>query len=225
MEEHSSLKALMIGGVIVIGLWAILSVYTRSMNSQQSLVGNNVELQNLQNLEQQQILEGDLPMASMKTLEDYTPIEGNTVSLQTSKGVITIELYREQAPITTLNFLSLVRDGFYDGILFHRVIEGFMAQAGDPLTTDASQQARWGTGNPGYVIPDEFDPSLTHSEAGILSMANSGPNTGGSQFFITFEATPWLDGKHAVFGKVTSGLDILMQIEQGDAIERATITQ
>lgn len=222
MEEQSSLKALFIGGAIVIVLWAVLSFYFKSLNAQPAIVGETYELQNF---EQQQTIEGDLPMASMKSLADYEPIEGNTVSLQTTKGIITIELYRDQAPITTLNFLTLVKDGFYDGILFHRVIEGFMAQAGDPLTKDASQQARWGTGNPGYSIPDEFDSTLTHSEAGILSMANSGPNTGGSQFFITFEATPWLDGKHSVFGKVTSGLDVLMQIEQGDAIERAVIAQ
>ena len=122
-------------------------------------------------------------------------------------------------PLTAQNFLNLAQSGFYNGIVFHRVIPDFMAQAGDPLSKDPSKEAQWGTGGPGYVIADEFVPELTHATAGTVSMANKGlPTTGGSQFFITFAPTTWLDGKHTVFGKVTQGLDILMTIEQGDVI-------
>ena len=154
----------------------------------------------------------------MKKLEDFEQIQATQATLHTSKGDITFELYRDQTPITTANFLQLAKDGFYDGIVFHRVIEDFMAQVGDPLTKDAAKKPLWGTGGPGYTIPDEFSPELTHDSAGIVSMANSGPNTGGSQIFITYEATPWLDGKHAVFGRVTNGMDVLEQIEIGDTI-------
>ena len=156
--------------------------------------------------------------SSMKQLSDFTPIEGTTVTLTTTKGDITFELFRDKAPLTTLNFLTLVKDGFYNGMVFHRVIPEFMAQVGDPLTKDPSKEAMWGTGGPGYSIPDEFDPTLKHDSAGIVSMANSGANTGGSQFFITYEPTPWLDGKHAVFGKVTAGMDVLEKITVGDKI-------
>lgn len=156
---------------------------------------------------------------SMKTLEDFQPISATQATITTTKGDITVELYPDKAPTTVTNFLTLAKDGFYDGIVFHRVIPDFMAQVGDPLTKDESQQARWGTGGPGYTILDEFNADLKHDAEGVLSMANTGqPNTGGSQFFITFAATPWLDGKHAVFGKVTNGLETLRQIEMGDKI-------
>ena len=134
---------------------------------------------------------------------------GNTMTnkiavFETNKGTFEIELFTEKAPITTKNFIDLTEKGFYDGLIFHRVIKGFMIQGGDP-------DGR-GTGGPGYEIEDEFHPDLTHDSEGILSMANSGPNSGGSQFFITLAATPWLDGKHAVFGKVTKGMDIVKEI-------------
>jgi cyclophilin family peptidyl-prolyl cis-trans isomerase len=119
-------------------------------------------------------------------------------------GIIKIELFAKEAPVTVQNFMKLCRDGFYDGLVFHRVIAGFMIQGGCPLGD--------GTGGPGYVIKDEFVASLKHSMAGILSMANAGPNTGGSQFFITLAPTPWLDGKHTIFGKVTEGMDVLKSI-------------
>lgn len=154
----------------------------------------------------------------MKSLTDFETITASQATITTTKGDITVELYQDKAPITVANFLNLAKSGFYNGIVFHRVIADFMAQVGDPLSKDPSQQAAWGSGGPGYVIPDEFDPSLKHDSAGMLSMANRGPNTGGSQFFITYEATPWLDGKHAIFGKVTQGMDVLEQIEIGDKI-------
>ena len=156
---------------------------------------------------------GSMPV---KELKDFETISAQTVTLQTTKGDITFEIYADQVPLTAQNFLNLAKAGVYDGIVFHRVIADFMAQVGDPLTKQAGTEARWGTGGPGYVIADEFSPDLKHDGPGVVSMANSGPNTGGSQFFITHEATPWLDGKHAVFGKVTNGLDVLMKITQGD---------
>jgi cyclophilin family peptidyl-prolyl cis-trans isomerase len=123
---------------------------------------------------------------------------------RTNHGSFSVELFEDKAPTTTKNFVDLAEKSFFDGVIFHRVIDGFMIQGGDPTGT--------GRGGPGYTIPDEFHPDLRHSEEGILSMANSGPDTGGSQFFITLEATPWLDRKHAIFGKVTSGMDVVQAI-------------
>jgi cyclophilin family peptidyl-prolyl cis-trans isomerase len=124
--------------------------------------------------------------------------------LDTSMGVIRLELFAAETPITVQNFVKLCRSGFYDGLTFHRVIDGFMIQGGCPRGD--------GTGGPGYVIKDEFLASLKHSAPGTLSMANAGPNTGGSQFFITLTATPWLDGKHTVFGRVVEGIDVVQSI-------------
>ena len=122
----------------------------------------------------------------------------------TSLGDFQVELFEGRAPATTKNFIDLVEKGYYDGIVFHRVIAGFMLQGGCP---DGN-----GRGGPGYTIPDEFHDELTHDSEGVLSMANSGPNTGGSQFFVTLAATAWLDGKHAVFGKVTEGIETVQTI-------------
>ena len=127
-----------------------------------------------------------------------------TAHFQTTQGDFAIELFEARAPSTTKNFIDLAEKGYYDGLIFHRVIDGFMIQGGCPSGT--------GTGGPGYQIPDEFHPELTHAGEGILSMANAGPNTGGSQFFITLAPTAWLDGKHAVFGKVTEGMDVVRAI-------------
>jgi cyclophilin family peptidyl-prolyl cis-trans isomerase len=129
-------------------------------------------------------------------------------TFKTEKGDFVIELFADKAPKTVNNFVFLARDGFYDGTTFHRVIKGFMAQGGDPTGT--------GSGGPGYKFADEFEPSLKHSSAGILSMANAGRNTNGSQFFITYGPTPHLDGKHAVFGKVISGMDVVNAIPERD---------
>ncbi len=123
-------------------------------------------------------------------------------------GDFEVELYADKAPTTVNNFVFLARDGFYNGVTFHRVIPGFMAQGGDPTGT--------GMGGPGYKFRDEFDPSLRHDSEGILSMANAGPGTNGSQFFITFAPTPHLDNHHTVFGKVTSGMDVVKQIRVRD---------
>ena len=125
--------------------------------------------------------------------------ENRKIKFTTNKGVFVAEMFEDKAPLTTKNFIELVEKGFYDGIIFHRVIDGFMIQGGDPTGT--------GMGGPGYKIKDEFGEGLKHDDEGILSMANAGPNTGGSQFFITLAPTPWLNGHHAIFGKVVEGMD------------------
>ncbi len=127
-----------------------------------------------------------------------------TAEFATNHGTFTVELFDDLAPKTAANFAELAARGYYDGVIFHRVISGFMIQGGDPTGT--------GRGGPGYTIPDEFGPGLAHSAPGVLSMANAGPDTGGSQFFITLAATPWLDGKHAIFGKIVSGFDVVQDI-------------
>ncbi len=124
----------------------------------------------------------------------------------TNKGKFKIELFGDKVPITVGNFLKLVDNGFYNGLIFHRVIPDFMIQGGCPHGT--------GRGGPGYTIHDEFHPELKHDSKGILSMANAGPNTGGSQFFITVAPTPWLDKKHAIFGKVIEGMDVVETISK-----------
>ncbi len=124
---------------------------------------------------------------------------------ETNQGNFEIELFEDQTPITTKNFIDLAQKGFYDGVIFHRVIDGFMIQGGDPTGT--------GTGGPGYTIEDEFVDSLRFTGEGILAMANTGmPHTGGSQFFITLDKTPWLNGHHTIFGKVVKGMDVVRKI-------------
>ena len=150
-----------------------------------------------------------------------------TAVFELAKGAeFEIELFADKAPKTVNNFVFLARESYYDGVTFHRVLEGFMAQAGDPTGT--------GTGGPGYRFEDEFHPSLRHDEAGILSMANAGPNTNGSQFFITFGPTPNLDDKHSVFGKVSKGMDVVNNLtrrrpseatEPGDVIDTIRIVE
>ena len=132
--------------------------------------------------------------------------------METDKGTMVIELFADKTPKTVNNFVFLVREGYYDGVIFHRVINDFMVQGGDPTGT--------GMGGPGYKFGDEFHPSLKHDKQGVLSMANAGPGTNGSQFFITHGPTPWLDGKHSVFGQVVEGLDVLMSIPVRDPNNR-----
>ena len=126
------------------------------------------------------------------------------VELDTNMGAIVIELNEEKAPKTVANFLNYVKSGQYEGTIFHRIIDGFMIQGGDPTGT--------GMGGPGYKIADEFGEGLTHDDEGYFSMANAGPNTGGSQFFITLAPTPWLNGHHAIFGRVVEGMDVVRKI-------------
>ena len=130
--------------------------------------------------------------------------------LHTDKGDLKIKLFSDLTPHTVNNFVFLSKAGFYNGVIFHRVIDDFMAQTGDPTGT--------GRGGPGYSFADEFHPDLKHDRPGIVSMANAGQNTNGSQFFITHVPTPWLDGKHSVFGELVEGLDVLLSIPQRDPI-------
>ena len=133
-------------------------------------------------------------------------MENKTAIFNTNKGSFKIELYGDKAPITVGNFIKLVEKGFYNGCIFHRVIPNFMIQGGCPHGT--------GRGGPGWTIKDEFHPDLKHDSKGTLSMANAGPNTGGSQFFITVAPTPWLDNHHSIFGKVTEGMEIVEDISK-----------
>ncbi len=160
------------------------------------------------------------PSGALDTTKQYT------ATFKTAKGDIVVELYADRVPLTVENFVNLARAGFYDGTTFHRVIGGFMAQGGDPTGT--------GRGGPGYQFGDEFHPSLRHDRAGTLSMANAGPGTNGSQFFITYGPTPHLDDRHSVFGRVTSGMDVLTSLRErdpqrdpkpGDAIETIEIAE
>jgi cyclophilin family peptidyl-prolyl cis-trans isomerase len=160
------------------------------------------------------------PSGALDTSKHYT------ATFRTQRGAFTVELYADRAPRTVENFVNLARAGFYDGTTFHRVINGFMAQGGDPTGT--------GTGGPGYQFADEFHPSLRHDGPGVLSMANAGAGTNGSQFFITHGPTPHLDNRHSVFGKVTDGMDVVLSIRErdpsrdrdpGDRIDTIEITE
>ena len=142
------------------------------------------------------------PAMTIDTSKSYQAV------IATAKGDIRIQLYDDQAPLTVNNFVFLARQGFYDGVTFHRVLEGFMAQTGDPTGT--------GSGGPGYKFADEFDPTLRHDSEGIVSMANAGANTNGSQFFITYVPTPHLDNRHSVFGKVIEGMDVVRALTPRD---------
>jgi len=157
---------------------------------------------------------------------DFTKDSLYRWNMQTNKGVITIELMPEVAPMHVSSTIFLARNGFYDGITFHRVIQGFMAQGGCPVGR--------GTGNPGYKYDGEFDPAVKHDRPGLLSMANAGPGTDGSQFFLTFVPTPHLNGKHTIFGRVVAGMDVVKELEKAGSrsgqtteplkIERTTIS-
>jgi len=144
----------------------------------------------------------------------YQPL---TATIKTSKGDIRLNLFPDKAPLTVLNFVNLSKRGFYDGLTFHRVIADFMIQGGCPMGT--------GTGGPGYRFKDEFSPDLKHSKPGMLSMANAGPGTNGSQFFITHVPTPWLDNRHSIFGEVVETKDqqVVNSISQGDIINSIII--
>ena len=139
---------------------------------------------------------------------EIDPAKKYTAVMDTDKGEIKLELFADKTPKTVNNFIFLARQGFYDGTIFHRVIGEFMVQGGDPEGT--------GRGGPGYRFEDEFHPDLKHDKRGVLSMANAGPNTNGSQFFITHVPTPWLDNKHSVFGELVSGEEVFMSIPERD---------
>ncbi len=143
----------------------------------------------------------------------------DNVILKTNKGDIEIEFFKDKAPLTVKNFITLVENGFYDGTKFHRVIEGFMIQGGDPFTKDDSKKDLWGQGGPGYTFADEIHDE-NRNDMGTIAMANAGPNTNGSQFFINLVDNNYLDTKHTVFGKIVSGRDTLMKILEIQTDER-----
>ena len=146
------------------------------------------------------------------------PEKSYSINMETTQGTMVIELYPQYAPVTVNNFVFLTKEGYYDGVTFHRVISNFMIQGGDPTGT--------GRGGPGYRFQDEFKGNpLRHDGPGVLSMANAGPGTNGSQFFITHSPQPHLDGRHTVFGKVTSGLDVVNAIRQGDVMTSVTVVE
>lgn len=149
-------------------------------------------------------------MAAVACGSEEKPVKAEpaTAVFETSMGTFEIKLATDLVPVTTGNFITLANKGFYNGLIFHRVIDNFMIQGGDPNGN--------GTGGPGYTIKDEFSSKLIHDSEGVLSMANAGPNTGGSQFFITLRDCPWLDGRHAVFGKVTKGMEVVRTIGKVD---------
>ncbi len=152
-------------------------------------------------------LKAEAPAAQKTVTETQTAQQEEgivKIKIETTMGDIYADLYEKEAPKTVENFVKLAKKGFYDGIIFHRVIPQFMLQTGDPTGT--------GMGGPGYSFDDEFSPNLRHDKPGVLSMANSGPNTNGSQFFITQVPTPWLDNRHSVFGQVTKGMDVVNSI-------------
>ena len=140
-----------------------------------------------------------------------------TATIHTNKGAISLDLYPDAAPKTVANFVKLATDGFYDNVIFHRVIPDFMIQGGDPTGT--------GRGGPGYKFADEVKNNPRKHAVGSLSMANAGPNTNGSQFFITHVVTPWLDGKHTVFGQVTQGQDVVNAVQQGDTLKSVKVEE
>ncbi|MEZ5329415.1 MAG: peptidylprolyl isomerase [Verrucomicrobiales bacterium] len=150
-----------------------------------------------------------------KAEADSKKISDVEIVINTNKGAIEATIFASKVPMTAANFLNLATRHYYDGIVFHRVIPDFMIQGGDPTGT--------GRGGPGYRFGDEIDPTLKHTKSGIFSMANAGPGTNGSQFFITHKDTPWLDGKHAVFGEVTKGQDVVDKIAKGDKIITVTV--
>ena len=176
---------------------------------------------------------GSVPQATSKQYDSAPPMTIDTSKqylatfTMANGGEFVVELYADKAPITVNNFVFLAREGFYNGVTFHRVIDGFMAQGGDPTGT--------GSGGPGYSFEDEFTSGLTFDKPGLLAMANSGPNTNGSQFFITYDATPHLNGLHTIFGEVIEGMDVVNSLTRrdpgqapdfpGDAIATVTITE
>lgn len=156
-----------------------------------------------------------LAIATLPAQSEGEPMKDIRIIVKTDKGDIEGVLYPAKAPVTVANFLNLAKRGYYNGLKFHRVIPDFMVQGGDPTGT--------GSGGPGYRFEDECTPDLKHDKPGIFSMANAGPGTNGSQFFITHVPTPWLDGKHTVFGSVTKGQDIVDAVTQGDKIKSIEI--
>ena len=191
--------------IVVLVVVAVLGVWMFIQNKEPSTV-----ISNDTNLEKETIPEVISETPNITNLNDTKKMTSAT--LKTNKGDIKIEFFTEQAPNTVANFIKLAGEGFYNGTKFHRVIKGFMIQGGDPLTKDDSKMALWGTGGPGYSFDDEINVN-NENNIGTISMANAGPNTNGSQFFINVAPNNFLDSKHTVFGKVVSGMEVVKIIE------------
>jgi peptidyl-prolyl cis-trans isomerase A (cyclophilin A) len=210
-QEKRRKKQLRIVGVIVLIVIAILGVY---LYNSRIRTGDDLAI-----IESTSDTETELTTYTETELPPDTETETTVIRsanriavIETNMGTMEFELFEEKAPITAKNLIDLAEKGFYDGVIFHRVVEGFVIQGGDPTGT--------GMGDAGYTIPDEFHPDLKHDAIGILSMANSGPNTGSSQFFITLAPTPHLDGRHSVFGKLIKGEDVLLAIGSVEVNEK-----
>ncbi len=190
--------------LIILFAFAVIAGCNKKEEPKQKVEDKKQEPVKQQTTETKQDTVKDVKKEDDKTDKKSDGKKLNYVKFETTMGNFKAKLYSDKAPVTTDNFRSLVEKGFYDGIIFHRVIDGFMIQGGDPTGT--------GRGGSGKTIQDEFGPGLKHSKKGILSMANAGPNTGTSQFFITLVPTPHLDGKHAIFGEIVEGMDVVEKI-------------
>lgn len=174
----------------------------------------------LNQAQQNQVQQPQSQTQTVPTVSGSDIISATMITIHTDKGNIELEVYPDKAPKTVQNFATLAKKGFYNGITFHRVISDFMIQGGDPTGTGSGGESIYGG-----RFEDEIDPSLKFDGPGVLAMANAGPNTNTSQFFITHVATPWLDGKHTIFGKVTKGMDVVNSISQGDKMTSVEVVE
>lgn len=193
-------------GAVLGGILVLIVIFTLTGNS-----NTNNKIMNEENT--QQATTTDMTDQVATTTTPIIEVKGTTAVFTTNQGTFSLLLETEKAPKTVENFVKLAQTGFYNGQRFHRVIEDFMIQGGDPLSKDISKKMMWGTGGPGYQFADEFGAELSNV-TGTISMANAGPNTNGSQFFINTKDNTFLDGKHAVFGKIIEGMDIVMKISK-----------
>jgi len=208
--------------IAVFGTWFLIS--NRSVvETNIHTLGNNLQVTNQYGTEIANNVSETTTSDSNRPITNISNKQNMKATIHTNQGNITIEFFGTQAPNTVANFRKLAEQGFYNGVKFHRVIKGFMIQGGDPLTKDDSKKALWGTGGPGYSFADEIT-SQNRNDAGTISMANAGPNTNGSQFFINVANNNFLDTKHTVFGKVVAGMDVVTKIENTptDSTDRPT---
>ena len=217
------MKNIIILIVCILAVVGIIMYQNKADSRQDSVKDATSSAQSVQSAEQESSLANKSASSTDKvpntdksktsnTQKTMQPSNITSATFHTNKGDITIEFFTQKSPNTVANFIKLASSGFYDGVKFHRVIKGFMIQGGDPLTKDDSKVDEWGTGGPGYKFADEFGAGNSN-DVGTIAMANAGPNTNGSQFFINVNANNFLDGKHTVFGKVTSGMDVVTAIE------------
>lgn len=202
--------------ILIIIACVILAVliysYSSNKNNPDLYLGNTTDTSQNPDTNGQTTTSASSSTAQGTTNTTNNDTKNMNVTLKTNKGDITIELFASKVPNTVANFKKLAESGFYDGVKFHRVIKGFMIQGGDPLTKDDTKADMWGTGGPGYKFADEINAD-NRNDVGTIAMANAGPNTNGSQFFINVNPNNFLDGKHTVFGKVIKGMDVVEAIE------------